>query len=208
MERPLNLSNIRLTGCTVERQENGWLLSGGQEDMVVRLDGRLGAPDGDKADALRFLVLEIENLNDTSDHLFVRFFEPNSETHRMMLRVAMIPNMPARIVYDMRFLDAQTTYPPLRPGSLKRFSVGDTTDLSRVDAMEIGLRRGWRSERRIRIRKAYWTDVCPEDLPAPRVNVDAFGQWTDRDWPGKITEETTLTERLRRETERHYHPYL
>lgn len=175
----------------------------GQGEGFLRLTGDRGWMGGARWHEGAYLVLDLINEQMESEKLFVRFYEKGEAECRMMLTLAIFPRVMSRAVFALKWTDSNIRFPPLYPGTLKSSVSGDALDLGRVDRVEIGFFKGYmEKERHFRVFDAYLTEESPEPLPCDRVNCDRFGQWTEKEWPGKIHSEAELKTRLSEELSR------
>ena len=160
-----------------------------------------------------YLVLEVQHDNSYSAILFLDFYRsgqqgseliqqgdaPVRANPRISAKIGVLPHLPTQVIFPLHMLDAQEIFMPRFPRQLKGTVMG-----SRLEPSEI-------SELRLRIEPWEDPEFRPEltirsfrlvkDHPGPlsvleQPVVDAFGQWTARDWPGKIRSEEQLHQRF------------
>lgn len=172
---------------------------------------------GDKgrwADA-GYFVFEIYGQNDYSGVITLELFKGNagnqekvvlqsgeveksdSDTPWITCLLGINPSLPTKVVFPLSYLDVQEIFLPRSPRQLKGTITGNRLDPS--DIVKVNLRFGPFS-------KPYFTPVfeiasiqLTDSLPMPYAPlaepvIDVFGQRKGREWPGKIKDETELTD--------------
>ena len=134
----------------------------------------------------RYIVGDIELLEDHSAAMMLRCFLPGADKERLYIRFGLLPNLKTRICIDLDWLDNSTIFTNRTPGTLKLVIHGQRTDVQEVDRFELGLQRAFQDVR-VRLENFQLTDKKPTEFPLPdKKLVDEFGQWKEKDWPGKI----------------------
>ena len=112
--------------------------------------------------------------------------------------ISVLPGLPVRIGLPLAVLDGQVLFPPRTPGRLKAFTMSPRLALADIAGCRIRL-RDTGTPQTLRVTGARLTTDEPEwPLPATPI-VDALGQWTAREWPGKTPDVDTLVADLRRD---------
>lgn len=144
----------------------------------------------------RYVVGDVEVLEDHSVAMMFRCFLPGADKERIFFRFGLLPRFRTRICLDLTLLDNRTIYTNRTPGTLKLVVHGQRTEIDEVDRFELGMEDAFHDVR-VRLDNFYLTDELP-DFPLPQVKlVDEFGQWKGRDWPGKIHSMVQLKASLR-----------
>lgn len=152
--------------------------------------------------SLRYLIGDVEVLEDHCAAMMFRCFVPGKQEERMFFRFGLLPRFKTRICLDLSLLDNRTIYPHRTPGLLKLVVHGQRTERSQVERFELGVKSTFHNVK-VRMEHFYLSDTEPETYPTPdRKLVDEFGQWKDRSWPGKISD----SEELRRIMDRNLGP--
>ncbi|MBB6734662.1 beta-galactosidase [Cohnella zeiphila] len=157
-----------------------------------RCEVALGAEGGGislhevKHSGKRFIVGDVEVLEEHSAAMMFRCFLPGAVKERIFMRFGLLPKFKTRICLDLHWLDNSTIFTNRTPGTLKLVIHGQRTDIREVDRFELGIERAFHDVK-LRFENFYLTDEKPEDFPLPqRKMVDEFGQWKEKEWPGKI----------------------
>lgn len=146
--------------------------------------------------AMRYVVGDVEVLEKHSAAMMLRCFLPGEERERLFLRFGLLPEFKTRICLDLSLLDNRTIYTNRTPGTLKLVVHGQRTRRGEVERFELGIKSCFHDVR-VRLENFYMSDEAPEDFPMPdKKIVDAFGQWKEKEWPGKIHSEEELREAL------------
>lgn len=134
----------------------------------------------------RYIVGDIEVLEEHSVAMMFRCFLPGAEQERIFMRFGLLPKLKTRICLDLHLLDNSTIFTNRTPGTLKLVIHGQRTRMDEVDRFELGMEHSFH-EVRVRFENFFLTDIKPEEYPLPRKKiVDEFGQWKEKEWPGKI----------------------
>lgn len=146
--------------------------------------------------SLRYLIGDVEVLEDHCAAMMFRCFVPEEQNERLFFRFGLLPRFRTRICLDLELLDNHTIYTNRRPGLLKLVVHGQRTDRSQVERFELGIKSTFHDVT-IRLEDFYLSESEPEEYPVPgRKLVDAFGQWNDTTWPGKISDPEELRRRM------------
>ena len=139
-----------------------------------------------KTSSLRYLIGDVEVLEDQCAAMMFRCFVPGKEEERLFFRFGLLPRFRTRICLDLSLLDNRTIYTRRTPGLLKLVVHGQRTERSQVSSFELGVKSTFHDVK-VRLENFYLSDQEPEEYPTPdRKLVDEFGQWKDGAWPGKI----------------------
>lgn len=134
----------------------------------------------------RYIVGDIQVLENHSVAMMLRCFLPGADKERLYIRFGLLPNLKTRICIDLNWLDNSTIFTNRTPGTLKLVIHGQRTDVHDVDRFELGLQRALHDVR-VRLEDFYLSNERPTEFPLPdKKLVDEFGQWKEKDWPGKI----------------------
>lgn len=149
-----------------------------------------------KDSSLRYLIGDVEVLEDHCAAMMFRCFVPGDPKERIFFRFGLLPRFKTRICLDLSLLDNHAIYTNRRPGLLKLVVHGQRTERRRADRFELGIKSTFHDVK-IRLENFYLSDEEPAEYPTPdRKLVDAFGQWKDGSWPGKIPDLEKLKERM------------
>ncbi|MBD5458576.1 MAG: hypothetical protein HDR27_08415 [Lachnospiraceae bacterium] len=147
----------------------------------------------------RYLIGDVEILEDHSAAMMFRCFVAGEKEERIYMRFGILPQFKTRICLDLDLLDGRTIYTNRTPGSLKLVVHGHRTDRTEVERFELGVEKSFQNIK-VRLENFYLSDAMPEEFPIPDKHlVDEFGQWKEKEWPGKIHSLDTLKERLSKE---------
>jgi hypothetical protein len=134
----------------------------------------------------RYIVGNIEVLEEHSVAMMLRFFLPGTKKARISMRFGLLPLFKTRVCFDLDLLDNSTIFTNRTPGTLKLVVHGLRTDIRDVERVELGMEKAFHDVR-VRLDGFCLTDDFPVEFPLPDVKlVDEFGQWKAREWPGKI----------------------
>ena len=155
--------------------------------------------------AAKYLVCEVWHDNPYSVLMNLRFFrraedesavaKQGDETvkqesgPRLSCTIGILPRLKTRMVFPLSHLDGQQIFLTRQPRQLKGTVSGRRIDPDDVGRVSIRLTPSMAPDflSSIQIASAYLTSELPEPYEKPAVAVvDSFGQWTARDWPGKV----------------------
>ncbi len=144
----------------------------------------------------RYIVGFIEVLEDHSTAMTLRCYLPGSQLDRIRIRFGLLPRFKTRVCFDLNWLDNGSIFTNRTPGTLKLVIHGQRTQPGQVDRFVLGVEKTFHDVH-VRLEDFYLTDEYPADFPIPDIKlVDAFGQWKQKDWPGKIHSLEELKEAL------------
>ena len=155
----------------------------------------------------RYIVGDIEVLEEHSVAMMFRFYMPGAEKERIFMRFGLLPKFKTRICLDLNWLDNSTIYTNRTPGTLKLVIHGQRTDRREVERFELGIEETFHNVK-VKLDDFYLTDDKPEVFPIPQTKlVDEFGQWKGKDWPGKIHSFEELKEKLKENEGKAEYPF-
>jgi len=115
---------------------------------------------------------------------------------RMICSVGVLPNLKTQIIIPLNSLSGQNIFLPRQPRQLIGRAFGVGINKTNIGKLSLAFLPGQEIDMsNIKISSVY----ISEKMPAPFKNVeqpvvDEFGQWTERDWTGKIKNEKKLKE--------------
>ncbi|MDR2042286.1 MAG: hypothetical protein LBP98_08230, partial [Tannerella sp.] len=172
----------------VKSDENGSVLSLAMDEPV----------DWQKA---RYMVCEVYHPSEHTLLMNICLFrrgDPVSETPRLVCSVAVLPKLKTQVIFPLEYLSAQRIFLPRFPRQLKGVLTGnriETEDIAGI-GLQIFPSLSPLFAPTVEIASVYLTGELPPNYEAPQGKyVDRFGQWTLRDWPGKIKSETELKQK-------------
>lgn len=142
--------------------------------------------EGAQGTARRYIIGDIEVLEEHSVAMMVRFFTRGAAKERIVIRFGLLPGMKTRVCFDLALLDNRSIFTNRTPGTLKLVIHGLRTDIGDVERVELGIERVFHDVRVV-FSDFYLSDAPPDEYPIPDIKlVDEFGQWKPKDWPGKV----------------------
>lgn len=155
----------------------------------------------------RYVIGDMEVLEDHSVAMMFRCFLPKAVKERIYMRFGILPQFKTRICFDLDLLDNRTIYTNRTPGTLKLVVHGKRTEREDVDRFELGIDKNFQDVK-IRFENFYLTDTLPEEFPIPdKKLVDEFGQWKHKEWPGKIHTFEELKENYKKQEGEAAYPF-
>ena len=134
----------------------------------------------------RYIVGFIEVLEDHSAAMTLRCYTKGAEKDRIRIRFGLLPRFKTLLCFDLNWLDNGSIFTNRTKGTLKLVIHGQRTDIQAVDRFVLGMEKAFHNVR-VRFENFMLTDEYPTDFPIPDAKlVDEFGQWKNKDWPGKI----------------------
>lgn len=175
------------------------MLKAGEDECVIRLGcagGGISIPQLTETKD-RYLVGDMEILEEHSAAMMLRCFEKGADKEKLCLRFGLLPAFPTRVCLDLKLLDNSTIYTNRTPGLLKLVCHGQRMERGEVARFELGIEKVFH-EVKVRLSRFYTTDTMPEEFPVPdKKVVDMFGQWKEKEWPGKIHSLRELAESMK-----------
>lgn len=146
----------------------------------------------------RWLNLRLTVLADHAQAFEARFYA-EEEAPRVIIRFGLMPRLNAAVAIDLQWLDGHILFPGHRPGTQKIVCHGSRIDRKEIRRAELVSMPGAEAVT-VRVETVSLEDApCPTP-PMPREEwIDVFGQYTRKDWPGKIRREEELISALQAE---------
>ncbi len=166
----------------------------------------------------KYLICEIWHNSSFAGVIRVNFFQENpdskkiedqgavissgNEKLRISAKIGILPGLQTRLVFPLSHLDGQEIFLQRFPRQLKGTVTGNRLlpeNISRIE-LEFGpvMEPDFLPE--FEVAAIYLCNQLPEPLPKPeKPVVDRFGQWTARDWTGKIKSENQLKKVLEKQ---------
>ncbi len=164
------------------------ILASSENRMDICLEqtgGGFTLPDAVQ-NARRYLTGFITIKENHSLPLTLRFLDRVTGEERAHFRFTLLPDFRTKVFFDLNWLDMNIGGFPRTPGALKKVIYGVRTDLSQVGEIELGVKPVFHDVRVI-FEDFEFSDEMPTEFPLQdKKMVDAFGQYMDKDWPGKI----------------------
>ena len=152
-----------------------------------------------KGTTQRYVIGDMEVLEDHSVAMMFRCFLPGAVKERIYMRFGILPQFKTRICFDLDLLDNRTIYTNRTPGTLKLVVHGTRTEREDIDRFELGIDKNFQDVK-VRFENFYLSDTLPEEFPIPdKKLVDEFGQWKHKEWPGKIHTMEELKENFKKQ---------
>ena len=174
-------------------------VSNGNNELVLTTDSE----NIDWA-AAKYLVCEVWHDNPYSVLARLQFFRRSSDEIpivpqgmdigaepglRMICNLGILPKLKTQMIFPLSHLDGQQIYLSRQPRQLKGTALGWRIEPDEVGKFSIRFMPDMEPDflPEIQIASVYLTAELPEPYEKPAVAViDSFGQWTARDWHGKV----------------------
>ncbi len=114
---------------------------------------------------------------------------------RISCTIGILPKLKTKMIFPLSHLDGQEIFLTRQPRQLKGTVSGRRIDPADVGKVSISITPDMAPDYLpcIQIASAYLTTELPEPYEKPMAAVvDSFGQWTARDWPGKVHSDKEL----------------
>lgn len=184
----------------VEADENGCTVLLRASGGGISLPGLVGTKE-------RYVVGDVEILEDHSVAMAFRCYVEGAEEPRLGMRFGLLPRFKTRICLDLDLLDNRTIFTNRTPGTLKLVVHGQRTERSDVVRFELGMEKTFHDVK-VRLEQFHLTDEFPKEFPMPSKKlVDEFGQWKEKEWPGKIHSLEELRGKLERLEQKADYPF-
>lgn len=144
----------------------------------------------------QFLELDVECSSETVVPIGLLFGRDGTDVAAVSAHYSMFPGIRARLVFPISALDGQSVFLPRTPGRLKSVVFGDRIDPAEVAWFEIRV-APLPVSATVLLHSAQILNTPSGAEPSGPVLVDALGQWTCREWPGKMESVPQLTSVLR-----------
>jgi hypothetical protein len=186
-----------------------------QENSIILTEGQDSLPWTNA----RYLVCEIWNHNPYSAIVTIDFYKKGdeisgtgivqqggqttgefSEQPRISPKVGILPGLKTKLVIPLSHLDGQKIFMDRFPRQLKGTVMGHRLDIADIGRVVLRFEPVMAPDYfpQVEIAGIYLTDTVPVPFEKPDVPyVDKFGQWNQKDWPGKVHTEEELAERMK-----------
>ena len=145
----------------------------------------------------KFLCFDIENMIDRSQNILFEFWTDN-ENPVFSIRMGLLPHLRTTISIPFEAFNAKLVFLPRTPGRLKSVVTGNKLNIKDITkfsmSLKISILKEDVIEKSFKIYNVYSTPDEPDYTLNSEPLVDEFGQWTQRDWKGKIHCEQELIE--------------
>ncbi len=161
----------------------------------------------------KYLVINIIHHNPYSSIIYLDFYRQggnessieqqgdatNASKPRISAKIGILPDLPTQLIFPLSHLDGQEIFLHRFPRQLKGTVLGNRLDPSEISKVALRLEPFRKPDFRpeITISNIRLMRDLPQPLPKPQQPVvDQFGQWTERQWPDKTTDETDLKDQI------------
>ena len=118
---------------------------------------------------------------------------------KVIVRFGLMPGFNAAVALDLNWLDGHILFPGHRPGTQKVVCHGSRIARAEIHRAELVSMPCFEPVR-VRVSRAALEDTpCPIGDICSEKLIDGFGQYTRRDWPGKLRSEHELASALQAE---------
>lgn len=157
---------------------------------------------------VKYMVCEIYHPSEHTLLLDICMFRKNEPIRKgkdgldkswLMCTIGVLPKLKTQVIFPFDYLTSQTIFLPRFSRQLKGTLTGSRINIDEVERFSLrffpSLEPYFAPE--IEIVSVYLTDRLPENYEAPRKKyVDQFGQWTAREWKGKVHSEEQLKKKM------------
>ena len=145
----------------------------------------------------RYVYGDVTLLEEHCVPFMFRVFAKGEEEERLFYRFGILPGVKIRVCFDLDLLDMRTIFTTRRPGLLKIVCHGHRITRDEIDFFEMGMDDCFHDVK-VKLEDFFASDEEPEEYPVPNVPlVDEFGQWKNKEWPGKVHNMAELEETVR-----------
>ena len=112
------------------------------------------------------------------------------------IRFGIMPEIPAKICFDLNWLDGHVLFPEHNPGHMKMVCLGERIEKNEIDHITL-MTNPCFHDIDLQISDLFLTNERETDFPLPDIKrIDKFGQYTEKEWSTKIKNEKDLQFRL------------
>ena len=145
----------------------------------------------------KWLCMDLEVLEPHSMCFQLSFYEdrqPEKKGEEPAMRIifGLLPGVRTVVPFDFRILDSQVIFPERTPGRLKMSIFGKPVRLSDVKEIRLQTAPGFETFRFL-AAECFLSEEFPSyELPQKRL-IDELGQWTGKEWTGKVKDRQACT---------------
>ena len=148
-------------------------------------------PDTLPWEKARVLAFDARSDGDFCGEVLVRFFARGETEPRLRVSLGLFPRLKTRLSLPLSVLDGQTIFLPRTPGRLKAVVSGRRLAPADIDHVELQLKET-AGPQSLDLGILWLLEKEPDHPLAAEPLVDALGQWTGKDWPGRTRDEGQL----------------
>ncbi len=181
------------------KSKNSKITMHSEQKITVNFDKAKGSVSLPQAVGtnLRYIIGDIEVLEEHSVAFLLSFYAHNENSPRLIYRFGLLPNLKTKVRLDLTLMDNHTIYTTRTPGLLKLVCHGARISMDEVERIELGIEDTFDNVN-VSLENFYLSDELPKEFPLPNKKcVDEFGQWKNKDWPGKIKCVEQLHEKIK-----------
>ncbi|MFI3237047.1 MAG: beta-galactosidase [Lachnospiraceae bacterium] len=181
---PIVTGDIKLT-CTSE----GYKLEVGTGGGSVRIDLEKGILFGEEITTEKYIVIPLRYDTIHSYYFNYKFYAENGDYAQADFGT--LPYMDVNVSFPLTFLNLETVFMKRTPGRLKNMMHGTPIHAKDLVALELVVPKSSYSCELL-YNYPYVTNQAPTDNIQIKPQVDSMGQWTMKDWPGKMKNEEEM----------------
>lgn len=171
--------------------------------IELALSGKPSRIGGVSWRANDYIILDLLAEMDSMARVNLHFHQSQGCEDKALLSAgySMIPGRRVKMAISLGELDSHRFFLPTLPGAYKGHVIGRPTRISEINGVKITLTRG-QNIRALHLYGMWLSEKLPDMTVTGEPLVDAFGQWRDVKWEGKIASETALKAYLQAEYEK------
>ena len=168
-------------------------------------------------DSLNYLVLDLYHENPYSLAFYLYFFKSNTgnamvsiqqsgqenkidnQSPTFTAKIGLLPRLRTQLIFPLSYLDNQQIFIKRFPRQMKGVIFGQHMDKKQISKIMISFEPYQSPDfmGTLEIADAYLCTNLPQPLPNNDTPiVDQFGQWSEKEWPGKIHSQKELIEKM------------
>jgi len=180
---------INVESCLDSHVGNGWKIRTDKHGGKIVFSGNKGQIGDSKWSDKKNLIIPVYFEKTHSFYFHINFIGENNVNTDIAMGV--LPFIKVNIVIPLSALKLETLFLPRTPGRLKNTSTGTPQKPENIVKFEFCIPES-STQGELFIGKMYLTDEFPDEKVVCEPQMDIFGQWTVKDWEGKIKNEDEL----------------
>ncbi len=165
-----------------------------------------GYNEGIPFDQAKYLVIEVSHQNPAATVVMLEFRRIGDQVDdkdwihaRINCRIGILPGLPTQIVFPLDYLDAQHIFLPKYPRQLKGTLGGNRMSVKEIDEIYLRIQHAHAQDFPLSVN--IHSISLTSDLPSQKSEfqttlIDSLGQWTGKNWPGKVASLSGLEQAL------------
>jgi len=204
LEQVVTFSKAYPAGAGVELLGKTIVVSSKEQQSTMRLPGTVSNAPWNK---YAWFYMEVEQKSENAGILQFSFVTKKNRPAQLSLKIGLLPGVKTNVIFPISYLDAQNIYLQKYPVQLKGTFTGKAVNPNELEEVVVMLHpydnRRFQNELIIHQIKLL-NQLTVIESPSPAPIVDAIGQFSAKEWPGKMNGEMDMANSLKKLHKEYY----